>query len=280
MAINRDINAEQTDTVGKGTSDETGASRSRILRERFEGRAPPASDHRGGASGKRFTTCLRLSDFETPKFTNMRKNRTMPSTTENAIRHLHSLALVFRFLAVCWSAFTVLSFGFLAVWPQPEFQEACPFLIGGTVLSILYTAALIWPVKPDVRHRLPRIEMVLRWQVATGITIAFALGFAVRAELQMSFWLYGTYLVLSAISLLSISLVSKGLQKRYAESDDKARKAELDYLVARIATNTARQLSTAMPELLSLANSADKTAPERRSLFAPGRWVSRVLGKL
>ncbi|RZU66984.1 hypothetical protein EV379_3359 [Microterricola gilva] len=203
----------------------------------------------------------------------------MPSTTENAIRRLHLWALVFRGVAVGWSTLTVLTFGSLAMWGQTGFHEAHPFLVGGTVLSVFYTAALIWPVKPDVRHRLPRIVMVLRWQVATGITIAFALGFAARAELQMSFWLYGTYLVLSAIFLISISLVSQGLQKRYAESDDEARRAVLDDLVGRIAANTANQLRSAMPEFLALANATDEPAQKQRTSSALGRWACRVLGK-
>lgn len=201
----------------------------------------------------------------------------MPSTTENEILRLHSLVLVIRGFAVGWSTFTLLSFGSVAVWPQTDFQEARPFLVGGTVLSIFYTAALIWPVKPDVRNRLPRIVMVLRWQVATGITIAFALGFTVRAELQMSFWLYGTYLVFSAIFLLSISLVSQGLQRRYAESDDQKRKAELDDLAGRIAASTAHQLLSKVPELLVLASATDEAAHEQRVSSAPRRWVRRVL---
>lgn len=203
----------------------------------------------------------------------------MRSPTESGIRRLHSWALFLRGIAVFWSAFTVVTFGLFAVWPQPDFQESGPFFAGGAVLSLFYTVALIWPVKPDVRNRLPRIVMVLRWQVSTGITIAFALGFTVRAELQMSFWLYGTYLFLSATILLLISLVSQGLQKRYAESDDEARKAELEELAGRIAASTVNQLRSAMPELLALANATDGTAHEQRASSAPARWVCRVLGK-
>lgn len=203
----------------------------------------------------------------------------MPSSTESGIRRLHSLALILRGIAVSWSILTVVTFGLLAIWPQPDFRESGPFFVGGAVLSIFYTVALIWPVKPDVRNRLPRIVMVLRWQVSTGITIAFALGFTVRAELQMSFWLYGIYLFLSATILLLISLVSQGLQKRYAESDDEARKAELEELAGRVAASTVNQLHSAMPELLALANATDGTSREQRASSAPARWLCRVLGR-
>lgn len=168
------------------------------------------------------------------------------------IRRLERFVLVVRGVAVGWCALTAITFGGLGVGmavvsTYDEYTASRPLFLGGTLLVIFFLAVLSWPLKRDIRNRLSRLVLVLRWQVTTGLVIAFTLGFVVREELRMSFWLFGAYLVIPAVFLMLVLLSELGLRTRYAELDELARTEEQrmtsHLLAAAVANNLVEFLN-------------------------------------
>jgi hypothetical protein len=144
------------------------------------------------------------------------------------IRRLERLVLVVRGFAVGWCALTVITFGGLGVGVgmvsmSVDYAASRPLFLGGTILVTFFLAVLSWPLKRDIRNRMSRVILVLRWQVTTGLVIALTMGFVVREELRMGFWLFGAYLVIPAVFLMFVQLCEVGLRTRYAELDELAR---------------------------------------------------------
>lgn len=95
-----------------------------------------------------------------------------------------------------WTIWTTLTYISLSIWPG-HFAEGRPIFIAGAALSMFFAVGLAWPTQDSIRGSLPRIIMLLRWQVATGLTLAFSFAIAARDELQLPILLYGGYLISS-----------------------------------------------------------------------------------
>lgn len=166
---------------------------------------------------------------------------TQPIALKKQVRRFEICALVLRGIAVAWGALTVLTFAGLCA--SGDYDSSMPFLFGGTMLALFFLVVLCWPIRRDIRNGLSRIILVLRWQVTTGVVIAFTLGFVVREELQMSFWLVGSYLVIPALFLMLLRLNELGLRTRYAAMDDLARAEERSASMSELALATATHLT-------------------------------------
>jgi len=125
-----------------------------------------------------------------------------------------------------------------------EYVASRPLFLGGTILVLFFLAVLSWPIKRDIRNGLSRLILVLRWQVTTGLVIAFTLGFVVREKLKMGFWLFGAYLVIPAVFLMLVRLSELGLRTRYAELDELVRTEEQKASAHLLARAVARELGT------------------------------------
>jgi uncharacterized membrane protein len=82
-------------------------------------------------------------------------------------------------------------------------------------------------MKRDVRAHLARIVMVLRWQVTSGVVIAFTVSSLARADVRMGFYLYGAYLVVGAIFYMALSLIGLALSRRYEAAAEAQRQIDL-----------------------------------------------------
>jgi hypothetical protein len=166
---------------------------------------------------------------------------------QKEIRRLERFVLVVRAFAVGWCGFTAITFGGLGlqvpvVSTYDDFAASRPLFLGGTILVMFFLVVLSWPLKRDIRNRISRLILVLRWQVATGLVIAFTLGFVVREELRMGFWIFGAYLVIPAIFLMFVLLCELGLRSKYAELDELARIDERETSLRFLATAVASEL--------------------------------------
>lgn len=126
-----------------------------------------------------------------------------------------------------WTIWTSLTYISLSLWPA-DFAEGRPIFIAGAAFSMFFAVGLAWPTRDSIRGSLPRIIMLLRWQVATGLTLAFSFAIAARVELQLPILLYGVYLIISAIPLMATSLIAGKLRGLY----DTAR--ELEHTMALV----------------------------------------------
>ncbi|GEK81517.1 hypothetical protein [Agrococcus baldri] len=162
-------------------------------------------------------------------------------TTISPVERLESTAVWIRGFAVGWAVLalcTYLSGATVGVTDIP-LHETRPIWVSASALGLFFLVLLAWPFRPDVRSRLPRILSVLRWQVATGVLIAFSLGATVRVELKMSVWLIGTYLAVHAIFFMLLALVDLALRRLYHENDARREYERHVKLMQEIATLTA-----------------------------------------
>lgn len=149
------------------------------------------------------------------------------SATSVRVERLETCARVWRVVAVVWAWFTLTTFALVSIWSGHSLEPSRPIFIGGSALSLVFAIALSWPMKRDVRAHLPRMVMVLRWQLTSGAVIAFTVSSLARDELRMGFYLYGTYLVIGAIFYIALSLIDLALSRRYAAADETKRRTEL-----------------------------------------------------
>lgn len=142
-------------------------------------------------------------------------------------------ALWARSIALAWTIITFVTFLLLGLVPQDPFsRDAMSIFIAGAVVTSGFLVGLVWSPWSDVEAWLTRVKLLLRWQVATGVVIAFSAALAVRPELTMPFSLYGFYLTFSAIPFAALSLIALRLRHLYGIRDQK---------VAEVAAQDARR---------------------------------------
>ncbi|PCC16855.1 hypothetical protein CIK79_00175 [Brevibacterium aurantiacum] len=132
-----------------------------------------------------------------------------------------------------WMGITGVTFLLLGVFPQAEFSAmAAPIFIAGAVVALCFFVGLVWKPWSDVQSWLDRVELLMRWQVASGVVITFTIAFQVREELRLAFSLFGMYLIMSGVLAVMLSLIAVRLRALYCERERLAeatqRQQELD----------------------------------------------------
>lgn len=136
-----------------------------------------------------------------------------------------------------WTIWTALTYISLSIWPTAAYAEGRLIFIAGAVLSTFFAVGLSWRTQGNIRGSLPRIMMLLRWQVATGLTLAFSFAIAARDELRLPILLYGGYLIISVIPLMAVSLIDgklRGLHDEARELDHATEFARVFELLAAL----------------------------------------------
>lgn len=155
-------------------------------------------------------------------------------------RRLECAACIFRGLALFCTGFAVLGFFALVLFPQELFpQDARLIFIGGGAVAIGFLVGLLYPPWSEVEAWLGRVELLLRWQVASGVVIAFSAALAVRSDLMLALAISGMLLMLSTIPFAALSIIALQLRRQYDIRDhtaaENARLKEMDELKNLIA---------------------------------------------
>lgn len=161
-------------------------------------------------------------------------------------RCLECAARIFRGFAVLIIGIAVLGFFALVLFPQDLFpQDAMLIFIGGGAVAVGFLVGLVWPPWTEVEAWLDRVELLLWWQVASGVVIAFSAALAVRSDLMQTFALIGVFLIVSAIPFAALSLIALRLRHLYGIRDrkaaDRARRKEM-YELKRFIAERRRPL--------------------------------------
>lgn len=140
---------------------------------------------------------------------------------------LETGARVIRGIAVFWMGITGLTFLLLGVFPQAEFSAiVVPIFIAGAVIALCFFVGLVWKPWSDAQSWLARVELLLRWQVASGVVITFTIAFQVREELRSAFLLFGMYLSMSGVLAVMLSLIAVRLRALYRRREHLAAAAQ------------------------------------------------------
>lgn len=180
---------------------------------------------------------LRISDPHTCdcRFDNVTdERRTMQEADlQERITTLERRARAFRGCAVAWCSIACICFAYL-VDARPsgyDVEPGWPIYAAGAAVTAIFVTLLSWGPWRDVRAWMPRVLLLLRWLVASGAVLALTVAVTARAELFLPFGLFGLMLLLHGISLLALSLVSLGLDRRHEVLRQRAEEVRRDAIV-------------------------------------------------
>lgn len=150
-----------------------------------------------------------------------------------------------RGLTVAWTALSIVTFLLLATLGQLDegsrellhVHENWRILTTVAVLELGYLIPLTWrPWRGPVTRWLPRIVMVLRWQVATGVTLALTVT-ALVGRGSTTYRVYGVaglYLMGTVPFLMVFQLLNLRLERERAKQDVLQAQAAIQALVVRV----------------------------------------------
>lgn len=146
--------------------------------------------------------------------------------------------------AVVWAGISWFTFVALATLGQGDpgslgilhVRENWSVLALISVLQGVYWGVLAWPPWGPVADWLPRILLVLRWQVVTGSTLALTLTALVGRDSNKYnvYALVGIYLLLNALPLMIFQLLSVAVERDRADQDTTRWQSDLNALEIRM----------------------------------------------
>lgn len=140
--------------------------------------------------------------------------------------------------------------------------DSVPILIAGIVMAIVFAIGMAWCPWADVKSWISRIELLLRWQVTSGLLIAFTISLEVRTGLQGPILFVGLFFTFQIFNFGTFSLVALKLRNLYQISDRREDKRRQEGLFKKLKQELVYQIGQEM------SSQRSRVTKEKKSLLS------------